>query len=160
MIFKNVFEKKKMINNTIDIVREFCISSKIPTYLKQFDNLHFAIVDISDEYLGTVSLKKIDLENSCAEYAICLRKKAQGKGIAYIATNKILKKAFNDYGLHRVYLNVFSDNTTAIQLYERCGFIFEGEFRDHLFVNGKFKNLKWYGMLRSDFLNSTLKTVG
>lgn len=152
--------QKNMMSKSIEDVCKFCISSKIPVHPKQFDNLHFAITDDSDEYLGTISLKNIDFINSCAEYAISLRKKAQGKGIAYKATEMILQKAFYEYDLHRVYLNVLSDNTNAIKLYEKIGFDFEGEFRDHLLVNGEYKNLKWYGLLENDFKCKILNTVG
>jgi len=115
-------------------------------------SIHFAIADDeTDEYLGTISLKDVDLVAKNAEYAICLRKKAQGKGIGTEATNEILKKAFYSFGLERVYLNVLAENTGAIQLYEKCGFIYEGEFRNHLFLRGNYKSLKWYSMLKEEF---------
>jgi len=107
--------------------------------------------DENDEYLGTISLKEIDFENENAEYAIVLRKKAQGKGIATEATRLVLDAAFNKYCIHRVYLTVLADNKSAIKLYERCGFKLEGEFREHLKINGKYVNWKWYGILRQDF---------
>lgn len=114
-------------------------------------DIHYAIVDDKDEYLGTISLKNFDLRAGKAEYAICLRRKAQGKGIARTATNQLLKKAFEEFGLERVYLNVLADNEKAIHLYEKCGFRFEGEFRRHLFLDGEYKNLRWYGLLKEEY---------
>ena len=146
--------KKDMLGTSIENVKSFCLSSKIPKLIKNGDNLHFAIVDESDEYLGTVSLKSIDFDNMTAEYAIATRKKARGRGVATVATYEVLKKAFIDYELNRVYLNVFSNNVPAIKLYERCGFKFEGEFREHLRINGKFVNWKWYGILAKEFCQS------
>lgn len=151
--------KKDMLCASLNDTRNFCIGSKIPESLSQGDNLHFAIVDDSDEYLGTISLKSIDLDSKSAEYAIATRKKAHGKGVAYVATGLILKKAFCEYGLHRVYLNVFADNESAIKLYKRCGFSFEGEFREHLNIRGKYMNLKWYGMLESEYNESKFSGV-
>ena len=136
---------------SLEDIKFFCTTSKIPQSVKHGDNLHFAIVDEKDEYLGTVSLKSIDLDNMTAEYAIAVRKKARGRGVATAATFDVLKKAFSDYGLNRVYLNVFSDNEPAIKLYERCGFKFEGEFREHLRKGDKFLNWKWYGILAKEF---------
>lgn len=143
--------KKNMMSASLEDTRIFCVKSKIPETVSQDDNLHFAIVDENDEYLGTISLKSIDLENKTAEYAITTRKKAQGHGVAQMATGLILKKAFFEYGLHRVYLNVFSNNEPAIKLYERCGFSFEGEFREHLNVGGIYMNWRWYGILKDEF---------
>ena len=143
--------RKDMLNITLEEAKEFCINSKIQDIPAQGASIHFAIVDENDEYLGTVSLKEIDYNNKSAEYAIVTRKKVHGKGIAYTATSKILEKAFYEYGLHRVYLNVLSDNEAAKKLYERVGFKFEGEFKEHLFINGEYKSLMWYGILEKDF---------
>lgn len=143
--------KKNMLNMKLDDALNFCSSSKIPISVSDGDNLHFAIADDSDEYLGTISLKNIDLINKTAEYAITTRKKASGKGVAFEATQLLLEKAFCEYGLHRVYLSVLADNESAIRLYKKCGFKFEGEFRDHLIINGRYINWKWFGILDTEF---------
>lgn len=114
-------------------------------------SIHYAIVNADDEYLGTISLKNVDLKSKNAEYAISLRKKAQGLGIATEATREILRKAFDDFGLERVYLNVLSENKRAIHLYEKCGFVFEGEFRKHLYLRGAFRALRWYSILKEEY---------
>lgn len=129
----------------------FCAGTKIPDNIESGMSLHFAIADSGDEYLGTISLKEIDLENGSAEYAIVTRKKAHGKKVAYKATGLILRMAFMKYGLHRVYLNVYSNNTAAIKLYEKCGFVYEGEFREHFIMENQYINWKWYSMLESEF---------
>lgn len=146
--------KKNMMETTVDDAVSFIKKALVPNKTELYTgiSIHYAIANIiDDEYYGTISLKDLDLENGTAEYAIVLRKKAQGKGIAYQATKLLLKKAFLDIGLHRVFLNVFSNNTAAIRLYEKCGFVFEGEFREHFFINGEFVNWKWYGILRDEF---------
>lgn len=144
--------RKNMRNFTLEDAMAFCKAAELPQVLQSGKSIHMAVVDsANDEYLGTISLKEIDLENKSAEYAISLRKKARGKGIAKKATRLILKKAFEEYGLHRVYLNVLESNEAAIHLYESCGFVFEGEARQHLFMKGRYVNLKWYSMLEEEF---------
>lgn len=112
---------------------------------------HFAVVNENDDYLGTVSLKNIDVANKNAEYAISMRRAAMGTGAAAFATNSILEIAFNKLNLHRVYLNVLSDNKRAVRFYEKTGFHFEGEFKEHLCVRGQYKNLKWYRITKEEF---------
>ena len=107
--------------------------------------------DDTDEYLGTISLKEISLEHHSAEMAISLRKKAQGHGVATEAIRLLLKKGFNELGLHRICLTVLADNIAAIKLYEKCGFAFEGELRDHLFLNGRYVSWKIYGILDREY---------
>lgn len=115
------------------------------------ESIHYAITDDNDEYLGTISLKNVDLQCMSAEYAISMRKCAQGQGIATWATKRILQIAFEEFHFQRVYLNVLSDNERAIRLYEKCGFIYEGAFRRHLFLKGEFKTLKWYSILDNEY---------
>lgn len=114
-------------------------------------DLHRAVVDDADEYLGTVSLKGIDLQARHAEYAISMRSRAHGTGASAFATKEILKIAFFQLNLNRVYLNVLSENLRANRFYEKFGFIYEGEFKQHLYVRGELKDLKWYRMLKEEF---------
>lgn len=123
--------------------------------LNSFDdeNQHFAIVDDNDEYLGTISLKHIDQKNGNAEYAISTRKKIRGTGGNFQATQLILKYAFEELDLNKVYLNVLSSNIRAIKFYKKNGFVYEGTFKKHLLVNNMYQNLEWYGILKEEFKN-------
>lgn len=112
---------------------------------------HFAIVDDSDSYLGTVSLKNVDITSRNGEYAIVLRTAAQGMGAGIFATKWILNFAFHTLSLERVYLNVLSDNTRAINFYKKMGFYYEGEFLNHVSVRGERKSLKWYRIMKEEY---------
>lgn len=112
---------------------------------------HYAIADEQDEYLGTVSLKNIDYCVRSAEFAIALRKTSCGQGIGGKATREILRIAFDELELKRVYLNTLSDNLRAIKMYEKNGFIFEGKFRNHIKIHGMIKSLSWYAILEEEY---------
>ena len=118
------------------------------------DELHYAITDDSDEYLGTVSLKSIDKDGQKAEYAICLRGKAQGMGAAEYATRRILEIGFEELGLSRVYLNVLTENLRANKFYSKFGWVYEGEFRKGIRHRGELKDLKWYSILREEYYDN------
>ncbi len=150
--------KKPMMKATMEDALAFIRKSKIPNQLATGDSVHFAVVNCDDnQYLGTVSLKNLDFENGNAEYAIIIRKNVQGLGIAHSATELILKKAFLEIGLNRVYLSVYSNNDSAIKLYERCGFVYEGEFREHFCIGGERVGWKWYGLLKEEYLNNCVE---
>jgi diamine N-acetyltransferase len=112
-------------------------------------NQNFAVVDKSDEYLGTISLKHISYTNEKAEYAIVMRKKVHGTGAAQDATNELIKYAFDILNLHKVYLSVIEENIRAQKMYEKCGFKYEGLDIDSVKINGKYKNHKWYGIINN-----------
>lgn len=118
---------------------------------------HYACVDEADNYLGTVSLKNIDTISKNAEYAICFCKKAHGTGVANFATNEILKIAFDELGLNRVYLNVLKENVRANNFYSKFGFKYEGCFKQHVNLRGKFFDLNWYGLMSSEWENLSKK---
>lgn len=112
--------------------------------------VHFAVVDENDEYLGTISLKEIDTENRCAEYAISMRKKAHGTGAAMQATKLLLEYAFDTLGLKKVYLNVLADNGRANAFYRKAGFRFVREEPDAVDIRGERKTLNWYEICPSE----------
>ena len=112
---------------------------------------HYAIVDEKDEYLGTISLKEIDIMNRKAEYAIVLRRIAIGTSIASDATHQILKIAFNELMLNKVYLNVLANNHRANRFYLKFGFKFEGTFRQDIKIENEFYDLNWYSILKESY---------
>ena len=93
----------------------------------------------------------IDNINKKAEYAICMRTKAMGKGLSRMATDEILKIAFDELNLNKVYLYVSKDNIRANKFYQKYNFILEGEFKEDMFIKGEFKDINWYRILKSEY---------
>ena len=139
---------------------EDCFAFIETAKISQEKDLHLAICDSNEDYLGTVSLKNINKKNVNAEYAITLSRRAIGTGAARFATQEILKIAFDNLNLERVYLCVFSDNIRAIKFYKKIGFIHEGTFRKHMILkDGQLHDLEWYAILKEekDLINIVLK---
>ena len=80
-------------------------------------NLHLAIVDENDEYMGTVSLKNIG--EGCAEFAITIRTCAMGKGYSQYAMARILDYGIRELGLDAVYWCVAPVNCRAVHFYDK-----------------------------------------
>lgn len=118
---------------------------------KEKVNLHLAIVDKDDAYLGTISLKNIDKENRNAEYAIAIRKCAMGTGISRRASDMILYIAFELLKLHKIYLYLRSDNLRAARFYEKYYFVQEGIFKEHMKIHGEYKDILWFGITKNEY---------
>lgn len=131
---------------TIDTVKKFISDAQDISFSR-----HYAIVDEQDIYMGTISLKKIDTINTNAEYAVVLHKDSIGKGFGKEATRQILKIAFEELNLHKVYLDCLSTNERALKMYEKAGFKYEGELKEQIFVRNEFCSLKLYGILKQDY---------
>jgi len=82
-------------------------------------DLNLAIVDESDDYMGTVSLKHIDKEAGNAEFAITVGKKAMGKGFSQYGMKEILKIGLHDLGLDNIFWCVSVENARAIRFYDK-----------------------------------------
>lgn len=111
-------------------------------------NVHRAICDDEDTYLGTVSLKHIDRTNQNAEYAISMHMDSIGTGASAFGTKEILKYAFDELMLEKVYLNVIPANIRAKKFYKKMGFELEGIAKKHICIKGKLEDLEWYGYLK------------
>ena len=132
---------------------EETISAWLDEVDKATNELMFAIRLIDDEDLiGTVGFDGIEWSNQAAGFAIGLGDRSNwGKGYGAEATQLALVFAFNELGLHRLQLTVFSYNHRAIALYEKCGFKREGVFREYIRRDGQRYDMYLYGLLRQEW---------
>lgn len=113
-------------------------------------NLHRAVTAEDGLYYGTVSLKNIDMQKREAEYAISLHPDAIGTGAAKSATAGILRAAFEELHLTRVYLNVVQENQRAIRFYEKFGFRYYDT--SPMTLKGQKTLLRWYEIREGETL--------
>ncbi len=111
---------------TIDDCKNFIKQAREQYTEKNPHYLHYAITDEDsedfDEYLGTVSLKNIDYRNERAEFAITIRQKAMGIGLARLAMQEIISIGFERYDLNLIYWYVSPENMRANRFYEKNGY--------------------------------------
>jgi len=114
---KNVIEKMKtdFMSFTLENCRRF-----IEKAHNDNTNIHLAIVNETDEYQGTVSLKHIN--NDTAEFAITIRSCAMGKGISNSAMHEIIELGINKYRLKKIYWCVNPENKRAVRFYDKNGY--------------------------------------
>lgn len=83
-------------------------------------NMHLAIVDDNDTYMGTVSLKHITKQS--AEFAITIRESAMGKGFSKYGMSEIIRIGIEELGLRSIYWCVAPENKRAVRFYEKNNF--------------------------------------
>ena len=83
-------------------------------------DLHLAIADEADTYMGTVSLKHI--HDGTAEFAITVRACAMGKGYSHFGMDAILRKGISELGLSAIYWCVSRHNGRAVRFYDKNGY--------------------------------------
>lgn len=102
---------KKTLRDCEEFIRESQIAS---------ENLHMAVTDDGGEYMGTVSLKHIS--DKSAEFGIVVRKVAMGRGYSEYAMREILRMAFEDLQLDKVFWCVSHTNERALHFYDKNGY--------------------------------------
>ncbi len=110
-------------------------------------------IEIPDSKLiGNIGLHRANHKDSSAELGIVIGEKeywSAGYGTDAIMT--LLKFAFEELNLHRVYLRVDADNPRGIRCYEKCGFQHEGKMRDAVFRAGEYRDQLMMSVLRPEF---------
>lgn len=116
---KNVIKNLNtdFMSKTIQNCYEFIDVSK-----NNVGDFNLAIVDDSDEYMGTVSLKHIDEINSIAEFAITVRSCAMGKGFSGYAMKEIIRIGHDELKIENIYWCVVKENKRAIRFYDKNGY--------------------------------------
>lgn len=105
----------------------------------------------SDQLIGSCQLLAIHPTHRTAELQIRIGEgDARGKGYGSEATRLLLRFAFSDLDLRRVWLHVLGTNARAIRMYENCGFVREGVLRQAAHIDGNYVDVVVLGVLRGD----------
>ncbi len=106
----------------------------------------------SDEPIGCVFLNSIDYLNKSGHCPTFMGAREHwGKGYATEARVLILKHAFHDKGLERIWAHVHEDNIGSLRMHEKCNYKKEGILRRASYVNGGYKNYVVLSILREEF---------
>ncbi|MFD1216837.1 MULTISPECIES: GNAT family N-acetyltransferase [Microbulbifer] len=119
-----------------------------------YESNNYTLVAIdSDRVLGHVTLfiSHKQRERHLASVAIAVHPASHGRGIGKMLLQEALDQADNWLNLIRVELEVHTDNTSAIALYEKVGFVKEGERRFATFKSGKLANVLMMARLSPQF---------
>lgn len=110
------------------------------------------IVFADDVPLGSVGLHNLGSIHRSTEMGFWVRTSYAGRGICTAAAARMLRYAFNDLRLHRVFIRHSVENESSRAVIQKLGFRSEGTARDDLWIGDRFASHKTYGMLVTDFL--------
>jgi diamine N-acetyltransferase len=74
-----------------------------------------------------------------------------GRGLGRQMLHLLLNKAFEEYGAHRLWLDVFENNLRAQHLYSSLGFRRDGILREVVYRDGEYQSLILMSMLRHEY---------
>lgn len=115
------------------------------------DRADFAILDADGAFLGEVVLNDLEDDDLAMNYRIMLAgPAARGRGVGTEAGRAVVHWAFDEVGLHRIGLDVFSFNPGAQRSYEKIGFHVEGIARHALRWDDEWVDSVLMSMLATD----------
>ena len=144
------------VNKTL-IIEE---SLELDKSLKWFDKAKdddsrrdFVIETLDGEPVGITGLLGIDYKHGTAE-CICVigEKKFWGKGLGTIIHSLLLKFAFEELGLSKIWATIYTDNAAIIRIVEKLGFKIEGTLRQEKKIGDKRIDLHRIGVLKNEFI--------
>ena len=117
--------------------------------IKKQSEVVFAIVRKTDHLtIGLVGLYRLDDQARHAEFRIIIGEKEMwGQGIGSQCAKVIIRYAFANLNLNKVWLGVNEENIQAVKSYEKTGFVTEGKLREEIY-----RNNKYYGAIRMSIL--------
>lgn len=120
-------------------------------------NTRFAII-YEGKFVGIATLGQIDWKNRSAHHGIKLCANApKGVGIGTDSVYAIMKYAFEELQLNRLYGSILDYNIASQKLYAKCGWKVEGNYRQSVFKNNAFHDEWSVAILREEYFEWKVK---
>ena len=102
-------------------------------------------------HIGACGLHRMTPEDRSAELGIFIGDAAyRGKGYGTDAVRTLVRFAFEEMNLHRVYLHVFAFNPAGIAAYRKAGFVEEGRMREEHYQEGAYHDIVVMAVVRGE----------
>ncbi|MEV0614052.1 GNAT family N-acetyltransferase [Nonomuraea sp. NPDC050404] len=119
-----------------------------------YRNCRFIIESLDDgRAVGFIRLRDAEPEVGHAELDVQIGEKdVWGRGYATEAMRLMCRYGFREMRLHRIGLDVVTENAAARRIYEKVGFVEEGRLRECFRQDGE-----WYDMILMGLLEDELR---
>jgi [ribosomal protein S5]-alanine N-acetyltransferase len=135
---------------TLDMAKEWL--GALPGKHERGEILNFAItVTSTGELVGSIGFTLNPIDNH-GEMGYWIGKPYWNQGYATEAGKELVRYAFEQMGLFRVYAHYMTKNTASGRVMQKLGMRREGTMRDHRLKWGKYEDLAIYGILKTDYV--------
>jgi RimJ/RimL family protein N-acetyltransferase len=111
-----------------------------------------AIETLDGRHIGIINLDGIHLEDRSAELGIMIGEKdSWNRGYGTDAIVTLLRFAFDEINLNRIWLDVNAENGRAIACYLKCGFVEEARLRQHRYKEGRYSDTLIMAVLAEEY---------
>ena len=122
------------------------------------DCRYLVAADERSEVHGFAILKGITSVNKSLEVAR-LAVKEPNKGVGRMLLRACLVATFEEYGAHRLWLDLFEGNERARHVYLGAGFRLEGVVRESILLDGEYHSMLLMSILEDEYAETLLSPV-
>jgi len=109
----------------------------------------------TEKLIGYVTVTSPELDHAEAALHAFVNPKFQKQGYGTEAIRAAIDFCFEQAGMHRLSAACHVKNMAARRMLEKAGMRLEGEFRENWFLRGEWVSTAYYGILESEYAQST-----
>lgn len=108
------------------------------------------------QHIGNISLQQINLIDRNAEVSCIIGEVDYwSKGIMTWALKHLIQHSYQSLGLNRIWAGTAKINIGMIKVFQKIGFAIEGEYKESMYLNGRYESVIAFGLLRSTWEGRT-----
>ena len=133
---------------------ELFIEDSFKRFMKDDCRAFFIKDALKNKFIGTVKLEHINFSNRLAMDGIMIGdKNYHGKKIAFKTYQILLKYAFTELKLYKIFGGCNVNNIPMIKIFTKIGYKQEGCFRNSDFIDGNYSDHLYFGIFKDEFIN-------
>ena len=110
------------------------------------------IIELDKKPIGLEIIANIDWKNRKASHGIKLyADDVRGKGYGTDVLKTVMKYAFEELQLNRLYTTILEYNQASLKLHKKCGWSEEGIMKESVFKNNKYVNEIQMAILKEQY---------
>ena len=116
------------------------------------DGIYFGIAKKdNNQLIGSIGLSSINLTHNRIELSYDLAKEYWGRGIMTKAVKAVLRYGFEEMRINRIEAFSVKENVASRAVLKKCGFVLEGELREHRRHHGIYKDIGVFSIVNRDY---------
>lgn len=126
------------------------IEERRERFAQRAPDTHSLVAELDGRVVGSLGLhvEAVARRRHCGSIGMGVHDEFQGRGVGSALMAAMTDLADNWLGLRRIELTVYTDNTAAVHLYQKFGFVVEGTARDYAFRAGAYVDAHHMARLR------------
>ncbi|NCT19373.1 MAG: hypothetical protein COS42_00935 [Flavobacteriales bacterium CG03_land_8_20_14_0_80_35_15] len=116
------------------------------------NGLRYIIYEIgSNQKVGYFSFKMTNEVSKTGKIALKFVKESRGKNFGTDVLKLMMSFLFNKMNMHRLFTSIVAYNKSSLKLFEKCGWLVEGNERQSIYMNKTYHDNYSISILRAEY---------